>query len=456
TAVGKVLADSGVSADDVVGIGIDFTSCTVLPVDENGIPLCFKDEFKNEPHAYVKLWKHHGAEAEAAVITAAAAECGENFLAAYGGKVNSEMMLAKMLETYNKAKRVYDEAYCFVEAGDWIVWQLTGKQSKNTCMAGFKSCWTDEDGFPSDAFFEKIGVDLREKLSDNIVSTGTNAGCVTSEGAKRFGLKEGTAVSAPIIDAHVALPAAGINDCGKLMIIIGTSSCHIVMDKKCVDINGIVGRVYGGVSPGLYAYEAGQVAVGDIFDWYVKNNVPASYEAEAKVRDVGVHALLAEKAEKLAVGESGLVALDWWNGCRSPYGDFSLRGMIHGFSLKTRPEEIYRALIEATAFGTKQIVDTYEGNGISIDEVYATGGISQKNAFLMQIYSDVLGKKIIVSDSAPAYGAAVLGADAAGVKGNFVFETRAVYTPNSDNTAAYGKLYEKYLKLSEFFKDFEK
>ena len=323
-------------------------------------------------------------------------------------------------------------------------------------MAGFKSCWTNEDGFPSDRFFEKIGVDLRDKLSDNIVPTGTNAGYVSKEGAQLFGLKEGTAVSAPIIDAHASLPAAGINDCGKLMLIIGTSSCHIVMDEKCVDINGIVGRVYGGVSPDLYAYEAGQAAVGDSFDWYVKNSVPASYEEEAKARGIGVHALLAEKAEKLAVGESGLVALDWWNGCRSPYGDFSLRGMIHGFSLKTRPEEIYRALIEATAFGTKQIVDTYEKNGISIDEVYATGGISQKNALLMQIYADVLGKKIIVSDSAPSYGAAVLGADAAGVKGNFVFETRAVYAPNSASTAAYKKLYEKYLKLSEFFKDFEK
>ncbi len=454
--VGKVLECSGVDAKNVVGIGIDFTSCTILPVDKLGVPLCFDDRFKNEPHAYVKLWKHHGAEAEAETVTATAAECGEKFLTAYGGKVNSEMMLSKVLETYNKAPDVYNAAHCFIEAGDWLVWQLTGKKCKNTCMAGFKSCWTNEDGFPSDTFFEKLGVDMREKLLCDIIPTGTNAGNVSADGAKRFGLAEGTAVAAPIIDAHVSLPAAGINDGGKLMLILGTSACHIVMDEKCVDISGIVGRVYGGVAPGLYAYEAGQGATGDIFDWYVKNNVPSSYEAEAKEHGISVHLLLTEKAEALKVGESGLVALDWWNGCRSPYGDFSLRGMIHGFSLKTRPEEIYRALIEATAFGTKRIVDTYEDNGVSIDCVYATGGISQKNRLLMQIYADVLGKKIIVSDSEPSYGAAVLGATAAEANGNFVFETRAVYIPNCENTAAYEKIYGKYLKLSEFFKDFEK
>lgn len=451
-----VLEKGNVAATDVVGVGIDFTSSTVMPIDADGTPLCFKKEFKNNPHAYVKLWKHHGAEQEADVVTSTAAECGERFLSAYGGRVNSEMMLSKMLETYNKAPKVYAAADRFIEAGDWMVQQLTGVDARNTCMAGFKCCWTNEDGYPSDAFFEKLGVDMRKKLSDNVVPTGTFVGNVTESGAKLSGLAVGTAVAAPIIDAHASLPAAGIDQSGKLMLIIGTSSCHIVMDEKCVDINGIVGRVYGGVTPRLYAYEAGQSAVGDIFDWYVKNNVPIAYEAEANERGIGVHALLTEKAERLTVGESGLIALDWWNGCRSPYGDFSLRGMIYGFSLKTRPEEIYRALIESTAFGTKRIVDTYEQNGIAVDEVYATGGISQKNALLMQIYADVLGKSIVVSDSAPSYGAAVLGAMAVNGNGNFVFNTRAVYTPNADNTERYKKLYKKYIKLTEFFKDFEK
>ena len=451
--IDALICKTGVKNTDIKGVGIDFTSCTVLPVDENGTPLCFKKEFEDEPHAYAKLWKHHGAENEADAVTLAAAECGEPFLTAYGGRVNSEMILPKILETYNKAPHVYKAASYFVEAGDWIVWQLTGRNVRNSCMAGFKSCWTAEDGMPSDKFFEKIGVDMREKLCKEIVTTGTFAGCVNIGGAHISGLYEGCAVAAPIIDAHAALPAAGITDNGKLMLIIGTSGCQIVQVKERIDIDGIVGRVYGGVTEGLYAYEAGQTGVGDIFAWFTDNAVPTEYKKEADEKGISLHTLLSEKAAKYAVGESGLVALDWWNGCRSPYGDFSLRGCIFGLSLATKPEEIYRALIEATAYGTKCIVDMYEKGGLVIDEVYATGGISKKNPFLMQIYADVIGKEIKVSDNSASYGSALLGARAAGADKKYAFKTAAIYTPDKANTEKYETIYKKYLRLAEFIKE---
>lgn len=383
--ISAVLKESDVKIEDVVGIGVDFTSCTVLPVDEKGVPLCFYDEFKSEPHAYVKLWKHHSAQKEADEITKKAIGNHEKWLDSYGGRVSSEWLFPKILETLRKAPEVYEKAFRFVEAGDWITWMLTGENVCSSCMAGYKGMWNKNTGYPSKDFFKMIAPEFEnivgEKLSTNIKATGTKAGEINEFASKLTGLNVGTAVAVPIIDAHSALPAAGIAESGKLMLIIGTSTCHIVMDKEEKPVFGICGMVKDGIIPGLVAYEAGQAAVGDIFDWFIKNNVPYSYVEDAKNENKSIFAYLTEKAERLEVGESGLVALDWWNGNRTPYADFDLKGAIIGYTLQTKPEEIYRALIEATAFGTKSIVDLYEDNGVEINEIYATGGISQKNAF---------------------------------------------------------------------------
>jgi len=460
----NLLKQSGIGAENVIGLGIDFTSCTMLPVKKDGTPLCFMEKFEKEPQSYAKLWKHHGASSEADLFTKVAEENGEKWLKSYGGKVSSEWLFPKIMETYNKAREVYDEADLFMEAGDWIVMMLTGNISCSSCMAGYKGMWNKKDGFPSKEFFGKLSEGFalvaEEKVTDNILPTGTKAGEVSKAGEKISGLKEGTTVAVPIIDAHASLPAAGITSGGKLMLIIGTSGCHIVMSDKSNDVPGICGRVDDGIIPGYTAYEAGQTCVGDGFGWFVENCVPASYEAEAKEKNMSTFALLTQKAEKLKVGESGLLALDWWNGNRTPYVDFELTGAIFGLTLKTKPEEIYRALIDAVAFGTKTIVDLYKNNGVEIESIYASGGISQKNKMLMQIYADVLGEEIIVNKSkqSGALGVAMFASVAGGYFKTLdeaatvlVSKEADVYKPNMENTKKYDKLYKEYVKLCEYF-----
>ena len=462
--VSEVLKKSGVSSEDVVGVGIDFTSCTMLPIDEKGTPLCFYDKFKSEPHAYVKLWKHHSAKPEADEITRLAKENGEKWLDIYGGKVSSEWLFPKMCETINKAPEVFDTAHRFIEAGDWLTMVLTGSDVLSSCMAGYKGMWNKTNGYPSESFLEKISPKLRgvigTKIGTNVKPTGTKAGEINEAGARLTGLKEGTRVAVPIIDAHAALPAAGIADGGKLMLIIGTSTCHILMDEKERNVKGICGLVKDGIIPGFYAYEAGQAAVGDIFEWYVKNNAPHKYVVEAQEKGKDIYTCLTEKAEKREIGESGLVALDWWNGNRTPFADYDLKGAIFGFTLNTKPEEIFRALLESTAFGTKAIVDLYEENEIEIDEVYATGGISQKNKFMMQMYADVLNKPVIVPDikQAGAMGSAVFASYAGGVYDDvkdavkaMVHLDKTTYMPNGENHKKYMELYKKYKELVKLF-----
>ncbi|MBE6571446.1 MAG: ribulokinase [Ruminococcaceae bacterium] len=462
--VKKVVSDSGISPNDVVGIGFDFTACTMLPITSDGTPLCFLEKYKNEPHAYVKLWKHHGAQAEADEITSLAQKEGEEWLDIYGGKVSSEWLFPKIYETLHKAPGVFDDAYRFIEAGDWIVLMLTGEESHSSCMAGYKGLWNKENGYPKNSFWAKLDSRLSDivgtKISENILPTGTKAGVLCDRGSALTGLAKDTAVAVPIIDAHAALPAAGITTAGKLMIIIGTSSCHIVMSENAGNIPDICGSVQDGVIAGLCAHEAGQGCVGDSFDWFIKNCVPESYAKEARDKNISIFSLLDEKAAALSVGESGVIALDWFNGNRTPYSDADLSGMIVGLTLNTKPEDIYRAILESTAFGTKSIVDIYEKNGVCIDEVYAAGGISRKNAFLMQMYADVLGKRIKVTSSsqAAAKGSAIFASvaggyfesasEAANVLADGIEKT---YLPNPENMEKYQKLYECYHALSEHF-----
>lgn len=460
--VNKVL--EGIDPGEVGGIGIDFTACTALPVTEDGTPLCFLPEFSNQPQAYAKLWKHQSAQKEADDITALAEKENKAWLKVYGGKISPEWYFPKLLETYRKAPDVFSACHRFMEAGDWLTWLLTGNEVKSSCMAGYKAIWNHQTGFPENGFWEKLepgfGNIIGTKVSENVGATGTNAGGINAYGSKLTGLKEGTAVAIPIIDAHAALPAAGIAEGGKLMLIVGTSACHIVMSEKDQDVSGISGRVFNGVIPGLTAYESGQAATGDSFDWFVKNCVPAAYAEKAKEEGKNLFSYLTEKAAALQVGESGLLALDWWNGNRCPYSDGTLSGVILGLNLRTKPEEIFRAILESTAYGTKAIVDIYEKNGIRIDEIFAAGGIAQKNAFLMQMYADVLGKPIHISPCAQAgaMGSAIFAAAAGGAYPTpkeaakaMAEPYRVTYTPDHQRTAQYEKLYKAYLEVSDFF-----
>lgn len=458
-----VLKQSGVDASQIIGVGIDHTACTVLPVMADGTPLCFLDEYKEEPHAYIKLWKHHAAQPQADRINELAAERGETWLSRYGGKISSEWLFPKVMQVAQQAPEIYDAADRFVEATDWVVWQLTGNETHNSCTAGYKAIWSKSEGYPSNDFFKaldpKLDGIIGTKVSTDILPLGSKAGEITAKAAEFTGLKEGTPVAVGNVDAHVALPAVGITDAGKLLMIMGTSTCHILMDSKEHIVPGMCGVVEDGVLAGKFGYEAGQSCVGDHFDWFVKNCVPARYVEEAKAQGVNIHKYLREKAKKLKVGESGLVALDWWNGNRSVLVDANLTGMILGMTLLTKPEEIYRALIEATAYGTRMIIDNFEENGVAIDEIFAAGGIADKDEMMMQIYADVTGRtiKIAASAQSPALGSAIFGA---AVSGKVTMEQAirnmgkvkdVVYKPIEENKAVYDKLYAEYKVLHDYF-----
>lgn len=464
----ELLKDSNVNAEDVIGIGIDFTACTVLPVDEEGTPLCMYDEYKSNPHAYVKLWKHHAAQEEANKINEIALERGEEFLDRYGGKISSEWLFPKIWQVLNEAPEVYERAAKFIEATDWVVMQLTGQEKRNSCAVGYKAMWHKQKAYPSNEFFKALDPRLEnvvdEKLSRDIYPIGSKAGEITKKAAQLTGLKPGTAVAVGNVDAHVSMPAVGIVDQGKMLMIIGTSTCHMVLGTEEKLVPGICGVVEDGIIPGFFGYEAGQCCVGDHFEWFINNCVPESYYDEARDKGINIHDLLSQKAQGLAVGESGLIALDWWNGNRSVLVDADLTGMIIGCTLLTKPEEIYRALIEATAFGTRMIIDNFEERGVPIKELYAAGGIAHKNPFLMQIYSDVTNREIRISASSqtPALGSAMFGAVAAGKErggyDSIVDAAREmarlkdlVYRPIPENVKVYNKLYAEYKILHDYF-----
>ncbi len=458
------IAKSNVNPNDIIGVGVDFTASTLMPVDDKGTPLCFLDEFGDNPHAYVKLWKHHAAQKEADEINALATEMNMPWLERYGGTISCEWMLPKVLQILREDEMVYNKTYRFVEAGDWIVWQLTGKESHSVCMAGFKAIWDEETEYPDREFLKRLDPRLEsivgDKISPDVIKMSETAGYITEEAEKLTGLNAGTPVSPAFIDAHAALPALGITHSGDLLMIIGTSTCHILLGDKKVIVPGISGFVKDGIVDGLYAYEAGQACVGDSFDWFVKNCVPQDYYTDAERKGMNIHKYLRTKAEELLPGSNGVMALDWWNGNRTPYVDGKLSGVLIGLNLNTKPEEIYRALIEATAYGTKRIIDIYEENGIEIGRLYAAGGIAEKDEMLMQIYADVTGREIYLSgtNQACAYGSAVLGAVN---KNGYATLTEASenmkklkdtsYKPVKENTEVYEKLYAEYVKLSEYF-----
>ena len=464
----EVLKKSGVSAEDVIGVGIDFTACTLLPVKADGTPLCFFDKYKENPHAYIKLWKHHAAQDKANKLNEIAAGRGEDWLARYGGKISSEWMFPKIWQTLDEAPDVYDEADFFIEAADWVIWQLTGVQTRNSCTAGYKAMWHKQKGYPGKEFFKALDPRLEnvveDKLNCPVSPLGAKAGEICEKAAALTGLKAGTAVAVANVDAHVTVPAVKITEPGKILAIMGTSTCHILLGTEEHTVPGMCGVVEDGVYPGFFGYEAGQSCVGDHFAWFVDNCCPPEYYEAAKAEGLNIHQYLTKLAKQYKVGESGLLALDWWNGNRSVLVDVDLTGMMLGMTLQTKPEEIYRALIEATAYGTRKIIETFVNNGVPVNEFYASGGISQKNPMAMQIYADILKLPIRIGGTTqgPALGSAIFGAVAAGKDAggyDSVFDAAkvmgklrdTVYTPIAENAAVYDKLYAEYSTLHDYF-----
>ncbi|UQZ82123.1 Ribulokinase [Paenibacillus konkukensis] len=466
--VPAVMKASGVDPRDVIGLGIDFTACTMLPVDAEGRPLCLNPELRDDPHSWVKLWKHHAAQEEASRINEIAKEREEAFLPRYGGKISSEWMIAKVWQILNEAPHIYDKTDQFMEAADWVVSQMTGTYLRNSCTAGYKAIWHKRDGYPSDVFFKALDPRLenltRTKLRGEVVPLGTKAGELTPEMASLMGLRPGIAIAVGNVDAHAAVPGVGVVTPGKLVMAMGTSICHMLLGTEEREVEGMCGVVEDGIIPGYLGYEAGQSAVGDIFAWYVEQGVPAYVKEAAEAEGVNVHEWLERRASAYKPGETGLLALDWWNGNRSVLVDTDLTGLLVGCTLLTKPEEIYRALLEATAFGTRKIVDAFHHSGVEVNELYACGGLPQKNKLLMQIYADVTNREIKIADSkqTPALGAAMFGAVAAGsAQGGYDTIVEAAsrmarvreetYKPIPANVAVYEKLYEEYNRLHDYF-----
>jgi L-ribulokinase len=462
TAVPEAVRIAGIDPSQVVGIGTDFTASTPLPVLADGTPLNELPEYADRPHAYVKLWKHHAAGGQADRINMLAAERAESWLPRYGGFISSEWEFAKGLQLLEEDRELYDRMDHFVEAADWIVWQLTGRYVKNACTNGYKAIYQD-DAYPSEEFLAALNPNFagfaREKIAHEIGQLGASAGTLTAQAAEWTGLPEGIAVAVGNVDAHVSAPAAKAVEPGQMVAIMGTSTCHVMNSDVLTEVPGMCGVVDGGIVAGLYGYEAGQSGVGDIFAWYVKNQVPARYHDEAASAGQSIHQYLTDLAASQPVGGHGLLALDWHSGNRSVLVDHELSGLVVGATLATRAEEVYRALLEATAFGTRKIVETFGASGVPVTEFIAAGGLI-KNPFLMQTYSDILRMPVstIASDQGPALGSAIHAAVAAGAypdvrsAGEVMGKLdRAVYTPNPHSADAYDLLYEEYSLLHDYF-----
>ena len=458
-----VLKQSGVDPKDVVGVAIDFTACTMMPCKADGTPLSVIPEWRNNPHAWVKLWKHHAAQPQADRINETARKMGQEWLNRYGGKISSEWFFSKALQILEEAPDVYQAADRLIEATDWVNWQLCGVETRNTCTAGYKAMVQDGD-YPPEAYFAALNPAFADvvdtKMSRTFAKLGDKAGGLTKQMAEWTGLPEGIAVAVANVDAHVTAPAVKAVHPGQMVMIMGTSTCHIMNGAGLQTVEGMCGVVPDGVIPGLYGYEAGQSGVGDIFAWFVDNAVPPEYHEAAKAAGIDLHQYLEQEAAKQKPGEHGLVALDWWNGNRSTLVDADLTGLLIGATLATRAPDIYRALIEATAYGTRVIIESFEARGIPVTELIAAGGLPEKNGLLRQIYADVTGRTMRLAGSAqaPALGSAMHAAVAAGVYPTIEAAAEKmgklkdeVVSPIPEHQAVYDQLYAEYKTLYDYF-----
>lgn len=461
-AIPDLITATKVDPGAVIGIGTDFTACTVLPVLADGTPLCELPEYEDRPHAYVKLWKHHAAQPYADRINELARKRGERWLPRYGGSISSEWEFAKGLQLLEEDPGVYHRMDRFAEAADWIVWRLTGSYVRNACTAGYKGIYQDGH-YPDRDFLQALNPAFADfadaKLRAPIAQLGDLAGTLTEQAAAWTGLRPGIAVAVGNVDAHVTAPAAQAAEPGQMLAIMGTSTCHVMNAPNRSEVPGMCGVVDGGIVRGMYGYEAGQSGVGDIFAWFAANFVPPGYHQAAERSGLSLHDHLTSLASQQAPGAHGLIALDWESGNRSVLVDHSLSGTVLGMTLATRPEEVYRALIEATAFGTRKIVQTFGASGVPVTEFVAAGGLL-RNGFLMQVYADVLRMPIATcaSEQAPALGSAIHAAVAAGAypdvrtAGEAMGGRGAVtYQPDPAAADVYDRLYAEYERLHDYF-----
>ena len=460
TAVPEAVRLAGIDPAQVIGIGTDFTASTPMPVLADGTPL--SDLHPDRPHAWVKLWKHHAAQPQATRINELAAARAESWLPRYGGFISSEWEFAKGLQLLEEDPQVYAEMDHFIEAADWIVWQLCGSYVRNACTAGYKGILQD-GAYPTREFLAALNPEFagfaEDKIAHPIGQLGAKAGALTAEAAAWTGLPEGIAVAVGNIDAHVTAPAAKAVSPGQMVAIMGTSTCHVMNSDVLVEVPGMCGVVDGGIISGLYGYEAGQSGVGDIFAWYVKNQVPGSYFVAAEAAGLSIHQHLTELIRDQPIGGHGLVALDWHSGNRSVLVDTGLSGTLVGATLTTRPEEVYRALVESTAFGARTIIETFAASGVPVTQFIAAGGLI-KNDFLMQIYSDVLRMPVstIGSDQGPALGSAIHAAVAAGAYSDVHAAGEVMgrlnenaFIPDEGRADAYDALFAEYTLLHDYF-----
>jgi L-ribulokinase len=461
-AVPAALAAAAADPADVIGIGTDFTACTMVPTTAEGTPLSELAEFAERPHAYVKLWRHHAAQPQADRINELAAKREESWLPRYGGLISSEWEFAKALQILEEDPAVYGAMRHWVEAADWIVWQLTGRYVRNACSAGYKGILQD-GRYPGREFLAELAPDfadfITDKLAQPIGQLGSAAGILSAQAAEWTTIPAGTPVAVGNVDAHVTAAAGNALAPGQLVAIMGTSTCHVVNGAELREVPGMCGVVDGGIVSGSWGYEAGQSGVGDIFGHFVDTAVPAEYLEKAAARGLSVHEYLTSLAATQRAGEHGLIALDWHSGNRSVLVDHELSGLLIGETLATRPEDVYRALLEATAFGTRTIIETFGAAGVPVTELIVAGGLL-KNTVLMQIYADVtrLPLSVITSDHAPALGSAIHAAVAAGAYPDVPSAAaamgrvqRSVYTPDAANAAVYDELFAEYSRLHDYF-----
>src|ERR1017187_6802055 len=461
-AVPAALAAAGIDPAAVIGIATDFTACTVMPTTADGTPLCQLPGMAGRPHSYPKLWKHHAAQPQADRINALAHERGEPWIARYGGKIASEWQFAKALQLLDEDPEIYRQARRWIEAADWIIWQLCGTETRNACTAGYKGIWQDGH-YPDRDFLAALDPRFAgfatDKLEHPISPLGSRAGPLTAQAAGWTGLPEGIAVAVGNVDAHVTPPAADAIAPGQMVAIMGTSTCHVMNGATLAEVPGMCGVVDGGIVAGRWGYEARQSGVGDIFAWFTEHAVPGSYLDEAARRGISLFDLLSEEAARQPAGAHGLLALDWLNGNRSVLVDHHLSGAVVGLTLATRAPDIYRALVESTAFGTRVITDAFEASGVPVTELVIAGGLV-KDTFVMQVYADMLNRPLSLISSAqgPALGSAIHAAVAAGAYPDVPAAAAAmggkrdaVYPPGPASAAVYDELYAEYVRLHDYF-----
>lgn len=457
-----ILSHNEIDKNSIIGIGIDFTDCTVLPINKDFIPLCLTEQYKNEPHAYAKIWKHHTDEKYAQIIEKAALSFDSSILSVSGGKMTSEFLIPKLYETFCEAPKLYADTYKFISGGDYVASLLIGKKAIHSKAYTAKQHYNDTT-YPNKAFFASINADFANVYENKTVTTLSSVelpiGKLCDEWAQKFGLPQSVAISAPILDAHCAIAASGIED-GRIVLALGTSAVLETLTKSTIKINRILASSYESVAQNFTTIEAGLAAMGDLFDWFIKNCVPESYMQKARKENLNIHQYLRSLAEKQEIGEHNLIILDWFNGSRSIKLNNNLSGLIIGLRLSTKPEDIYRALIESTVFGLRRIIDCFKSQGIDIKSISATGGIALKDPLLMQIAANVFNMPVecLASTQATALGSSIYGAVAGGAYSSVEKASKAMrspiaitYYPTKEEHEKYEKIYTQYIELCEYF-----